>query len=174
MRLLCQATYCSNGHGRQRPRQAFRGLYQPPKMKTNWPSKGKIAFDPEHLFSNCPQSPKWLLLRLAHPGHPFHLLGSNPNLSPTFAANAMDAMFDALDEFLTKMQEADRKFTVFPHNLLQYAALNTLPLCCQQPGDPSNWSRWMVGVLPTKLNLGFRVAICIPWHSLEPAPLWKK
>jgi len=42
-------------------------------------------------------------------------------------------MFDALDEFVTKMKEADRQFTVFPHNLSKYGTLDNLPHFIDDP-----------------------------------------
>jgi len=60
-------------------------------------------------------------------------------------ANAMDAIFDALDEFLTKMQEVDRKFMVFLHNLSQYGSLNSLPQVIDNPeGLPTESDDWLV------------------------------
>jgi len=44
-------------------------------------------------------------------------------------------MFDALDKFLTKMKEADRCFTVFPHNIFKYGTLANLPCSIKEPED---------------------------------------
>jgi len=54
-------------------------------------------------------------------------------------------MFDALDKFLTKMKEADRRFTVFPHNLSHYGSLNNLPRSIEDPEDlPMEVDDWLV------------------------------
>jgi len=54
-------------------------------------------------------------------------------------------MFDALDKFLTKMQEADRKFSIFPHNLSQYGSLAALPPTLNNPERlPSEVDDWLV------------------------------
>jgi len=54
-------------------------------------------------------------------------------------------MFDTLDKFLTKMQEADHKFTVFPHNLSQYRSLTSLPLALDDPELlPTEVDDWLV------------------------------
>jgi len=54
-------------------------------------------------------------------------------------------MFDALNKFLTKMQEADRKFTIFPHNLSQYSSTQVLPPILNNPEAlPSKVDNWLV------------------------------
>jgi len=54
-------------------------------------------------------------------------------------------MFDALDKFLTKMQEADRKFSIFLHNLSQYGSLEHLPLVIDNPEClPTKVNNWLV------------------------------
>jgi len=50
-------------------------------------------------------------------------------------------MFDALDEFLMKMQEASWKFSIFPYNLSLYGLLENVPLAI---GDPET--------LPTEVD----------------------
>jgi len=60
-------------------------------------------------------------------------------------------MFDALDEFLTKMKEADRCFTVFPHNLSHYGSLNNLPCSIEDPDNlPTEVEDWLVYFLQAK------------------------
>jgi len=64
---------------------------------------------------------------------------------PAAPGNATDAMFDALDKFLTKMKEADRCFTVFLHNLSHYGLLNNLPCSIEDPEDlPMEVDDWLV------------------------------
>ncbi len=64
---------------------------------------------------------------------------------PSTPGNAMDAMFDTLDEFITKMKEADRWFTVFPHNLSKYGTLDNLPHPLEDPEDlPTEVDEWLV------------------------------
>jgi len=63
---------------------------------------------------------------------------------PAAPSNATDAVFDALDKFLTKMKEADCKFTVFPHNLSQYGTLDNLPHAIEDPDDlPMEVDKWL-------------------------------
>jgi len=61
-------------------------------------------------------------------------------------------MFNALDEFLTKMQEADWKFMVFPHNLSQYGSLTSLPSMLDDleclPMEVDNWLIYFPQVKP--------------------------
>jgi len=64
---------------------------------------------------------------------------------PLAPSNATDAMFDVLDNFLTKMKEADRWFTVFPHNLSKYGTLDNLPHILKDPEDlPMEVDNWLV------------------------------
>jgi len=66
-------------------------------------------------------------------------------LVPATPGNATDTMFNTLDEFLTKMKEADRCFTVFPHNLSHYGLLNNLPHLIEDPEDlPTEVDNWLV------------------------------
>jgi len=61
------------------------------------------------------------------------------------------AMFNALDEFLTKMQEADCKFLIFPHNLSQYGSLMALPPTLDDPEAlPLEVDNWLVYFLQAK------------------------
>jgi len=70
---------------------------------------------------------------------------------PASPPNATDAMFDALDKFLTKMQEADRKFTIFPHNLSQYGSTQALPPILNDPEAlPSEVDNWLMYFLQAK------------------------
>jgi len=60
-------------------------------------------------------------------------------------------MFDALNEFFTKMQEANWKFTVIPHNLLQYRSLTSLPSVLDHPEAlPMEVVDWLVYFLQAK------------------------
>jgi len=53
-------------------------------------------------------------------------------------------MFDALDEFLTKMKEADHWFMVFPHNLSQYGTMENLPFLIEESEDlPTEINNWL-------------------------------
>ncbi len=64
---------------------------------------------------------------------------------PSAPSNATDAMFDVLDNFLTKMKEADCHFTVFPHNLSQYGTLDNLPHVIEELEDlPTEVDDWLV------------------------------
>ncbi len=54
-------------------------------------------------------------------------------------------MFDALDEFVTKMKEADCRFTVFLHNLSKYGTLDNLPHSLEDPEDlPPEVDDWLM------------------------------
>jgi len=58
--------------------------------------------------------------------------------------NAMDAVFEAIDEMFMKLQEADRKFTVFPHNLSKYGSLINMPKVINDPdGIPTKVEDWL-------------------------------
>jgi len=58
--------------------------------------------------------------------------------------NAMDVVFKAINEFFTKLQEADRKFTVFPRNLSKYGSLNSMPKVINDlDGIPTKVEDWL-------------------------------
>jgi len=60
-------------------------------------------------------------------------------------------MVDALGKFLTKMQEADCKFSIFLHNLSQYGSLTALPPTLDNPEAlPSEVDNWLVYFLQAK------------------------
>jgi len=64
-------------------------------------------------------------------------------------ANAMDMMFKALDDFLTKMK--DQCFMVFPHNLSHYGTLTNLPKLIEDPEDlPLEADKWLTYFPQTK------------------------
>jgi len=79
------------------------------------PQDGEISFGPSHSFFRPPSFSRAMVAQDLHtPDLPYifwALLWLPLPASPT---NAMDAIFDALDKFLTKMQEADRKFSISP------------------------------------------------------------
>ncbi len=45
----------------------------------------------------------------------------------------MKAGFEVLDEFFTKFQEADKKFTVFPHPISKYGTMSNMPKLINNP-----------------------------------------
>jgi len=76
-------------------------------------------------------------------------------------------MFEHLETFMTYMLEADKHFTVFPHNLSKYESAEDLPEPLEDPDHlPSEVDEWLEypGVRPwarggntyTSVLLGFR------------------
>jgi len=62
-------------------------------------------------------------------------------------------MFDVLDDFLTKMKEANCHFTVFPHNLSQYGTLDNLPHVIEELEDlRTEVDDWLVYFPQAKLR----------------------
>jgi len=60
-------------------------------------------------------------------------------------------MFNALDEFLNKMQKAYRRFAIYLHNLLEYGTLATLPPALEDPDAfPTEVDEWLVYFLQAK------------------------
>jgi len=73
-------------------------------------------------------------------------------------SNATNAMFDAIDTFLTKMKEVDQRFTMFPHNLSQYRTLDNLPHAIEEPEDlpmeMDDWLTYFPQAKPRRYNRG--------------------
>jgi len=116
------------------------------------PHDGEISFGPGHSFF-CPPSFSQALVAqdLRTPDLPNIFWASIRLPIPASPSNATDAMFDALDEFLTKMQEADWKFSIFPHNLSQYGSLTALPPILDDPELlPLEVNDWLVYFLQAK------------------------
>jgi len=116
------------------------------KEEDEAPNEEEISFGPGHLFF-CPPSfaCTFVASDLRTPDLQNIMWTSIRIPVPSAPANTTDAMFDALDEFLTKMKEADRCFTVFPHNLSQYGSLNNLPRSIEDPDDlPMEVDDWLV------------------------------
>jgi len=56
----------------------------------------------------------------------------------------MDAVFEAINEMFTKLQEADREFSVLPHNLSKYGSLINMPKVINDPdGIPTKVEDWL-------------------------------
>jgi len=84
------------------------------------PNEEEISFGPSHSFFRPPLFSRVLVTS------DLRTLDFWASICiPVLAAlgNVTDAMFDALDEFLMKMKEAHRCFTVVLHNLTQYAQI---------------------------------------------------
>jgi len=95
---------------------------------------GEISFGPSHSFFWPPSFPRALVTQdLRTPDLPHIFCASIRLPLPASLTNATDAMFDALDKFLIKMQEVDCKFLIFLHNLSQYGSLTALPLTLDNP-----------------------------------------
>jgi len=92
------------------------------------PNKEEISFGPGHSFFCPPSFSQAFVASDFRTLDLSHILWASIHI-PVLAApgNSTDTMFNALDEFLTKMKEADRCFMVFPHNLSHYGSLNSLP-----------------------------------------------
>jgi len=112
----------------------------------------EISFRPGHLFFRPPSfSCAFVASDLRTPDLQNIIWASIQIPVPSAPGNATDAMFDALDVFLTKMKEADRCFTVFPHNLSHYGSLNNLPHLIEDPDDlPTEVDDWLVYFLQAK------------------------
>ncbi len=88
----------------------------------------EISFGGNHTFFRPPSFARaFVASDLRTPDLPYIFWASIQIPIPPKLGNAADAMFDALDGFVTKMKEADRWFTVFPHNLSKYGTLENLP-----------------------------------------------
>jgi len=110
---------------------------------------------------------------------------------PPSPTNATDAMFDALDEFLTKMQEADQKFTVFPYNLSQYGSPTSLPSMLDNPEClPTEVNDWLIYfpqakpqfqggdvftlvLIGTSIPLGWIMKVQSNWFKKSRFGLWE-
>jgi len=80
------------------------------------PKDGEISFGPSHSFFWPPLFSRTMVTQdLRTPDLPFIFWASIRLPLPVTPTNTTDAMFDTLDEFITKMQEADRKILIFPH-----------------------------------------------------------
>jgi len=83
------------------------------------PQDGEISFGPSFFWP--PLFSRTMVAQDLHtPNLPYIFWASIQLPLPASPTNTTDAMFDALDKFLTKMQEADRKFSIFPttcHNM---------------------------------------------------------
>jgi len=106
----------------------------------------EISFGSEHTFFRPPSFGRAFVARdLRTPDLPHVFWASIRIPVPTTPGNATDATFDALDEFMTKMKEADCRFTVFPHNLSKYRTLDNLPHSLDDPEDlPTKVDDWLV------------------------------
>jgi len=108
------------------------------------PKEGEISFSPGHSFFWPPSFLRNMVAQdLRTPNLPFIFWASIQLPLPASPTNATNVMFHMLDEFLTKMQEADHKFLIFPHNLLQYGSLKSLPPIIDDPevllSEVDNW-----------------------------------
>jgi len=110
------------------------------------PKDGEISFGPSHSFFRPPSFSRTMVAQdLRTPNLPFIFWASIRLPLPATPTNATDAMFNELDEFITKMQEADQKYSIFPHNLSQYGSLESLPPIIDDPEVlPSEVDDWLV------------------------------
>jgi len=106
----------------------------------------EISFGGDHTFFRPPSFARaFVASDLRTPDLPHIFWASIRIPVPPKPVNATDAMFDALDEFVTKMKEADRRFTVFPHNLSKYGTMDNLPHFIDDPEDlPTEVDDWLV------------------------------
>jgi len=106
----------------------------------------EISFGGDHTFFRPPSFAQAFVVQdLRSPDLPHMFWASIWIPVPPTLGNATDAMFDALDEFVTKMKEADRHFTVFLHNLSHYGTLDNLPHSIEDPDDlPTEVDNWLV------------------------------
>ncbi len=103
-------------------------LFRPPSFARLFVANDLHTPDLQHIF--------WASIRIPVPSTP---------------GNVTNAMFDALDEFLTKMKEADCWFMVFLHNHSQYRMMENLPFVIEEPEDsPTEVNDWLTYFLQVK------------------------
>jgi len=110
------------------------------------PEEGDISFGPGYsILYPLSASRALITVDLCTPDLLFIFWASICIPVPLSPANMTTLMFDALDDFLTKMKEADCQFTVFPHNLAQYGTLTKLPCLIKEPEDhPIEVDDWII------------------------------
>jgi len=110
------------------------------------PTEGEILFGPGHTFFQPPLFSRALVAQDLHTPNLQHIFWASIHIPlPPSPTNAMDTMFNALDEFVAKMQEANQRFLIFPHNLLQYRSLESLPQVINDPElIPTEVNDWLV------------------------------
>jgi len=105
----------------------------------------EISFSGDHTFFRPPSFARAFVVQdLCTPNLP-HIFWASIRIPvlPT-PGNMTDAMFDALDKFVTKMKKADHQFTVFPHNLSKYGMLDNLPHSLEDLEDlPTEVDDWL-------------------------------
>jgi len=110
------------------------------------PQAEEISFGGDHTFFWPPSFTQAFIAQdLCTPDLP-HIFWASIQIPVLLTpSNATDAMFDALDEFMTKMKEADRRFTIFLHNLSKYGTLDNLPHPLNDLEDlPMEVDDWLV------------------------------
>jgi len=116
------------------------------KEREEDPRDNEISFGPGHSVFRPPLLSQAMVAQdLRIPNIPFIFWATIWIPLPASLSNAMDAMFKALDDFLTKMKDVDQHFTVFPHNLSHYGILTSLPKLIDNPEDlPLEVNKWLI------------------------------
>jgi len=132
------------------------------------PMEGEILFSPGHTFFRPPLFSRALVTQDLHTPNLQHIFWAVIQiLLPPSPTNATDAMFDTLDEFVTKMQEANQRFLIFPTTSHNMDHLSPYPksLTTQNLFQQMLTIGWSTS---HKQNQGFRAVMCIPQHLSVP------
>jgi len=104
--------------------------------RQRWRSRRRDIFWPQTFLFLTPiifQSPHHS--RPEDTRHPAHFLGFNPYSGAGGTRQCNQCHVWHPQQFLTTMKEADRCFTIFPHNLTQYGTLANLSQSIEDPED---------------------------------------
>jgi len=92
------------------------------------PQDKEISFGGGHSFFQPPSFTRAFVMNDFHTPDLQHIFWTSIRIPvPPAPDNTTIAMFNALDEFLTKVKAADQQFTVFPHNVSKYGTMDNLP-----------------------------------------------
>jgi len=84
--------------------------------------------------------------------HPYVFWASVRLPIPPTPVNAMAAVYDALQEFVTQLVDEDPHFVVYPHNLSAYESVDDLPPPIETsddiPDDIDDWLEYFPGAKP--------------------------
>ena len=98
------------------------------------PEEGEISFRPSHsVFQLLSLSQALVAQDLCTPDLLCIFWASICISLPTLPSNMMDMMFDVLDEFITKMKDANQCCMVFLHKPLHYGTLTNHPSMIEEP-----------------------------------------
>jgi len=153
---------------------------KPSKKKwMRWtPGEEEITFIPGHHIFWLPSTyHAFIAGDLRTPDLPFIFWASIWLPLPPKLENATDAVFEALNKFINKLQEVDKKFCIFPHNLTKYGLINTMPKVINEPDDlPTEVEEWLEYFLQANQGIQEETFTCP--HYLDAAypsqRLWRR